>query len=94
VAGGRRALFAPAVGVTQTKEAIMADEPTSFIDYWDAVDDAMRKIFDIDTSDAGIDADLLASAQEECQTPEEFARWWGEKYDLEYLDDLKILWGR
>ena len=63
-------------------------------DYWDAVDDAMRKIFDIDTSDAGIDADLLASAQEECQTPEEFARWWGEKYDLEYLDDLKILWGR
>jgi hypothetical protein len=59
----------------------MADEPTSLIDYSNAVDAAMLKLFGIDTGDAGIDADLIASAQEEGQTPEEFACWWGEKYD-------------
>ena len=41
------------------------DEPTSFIDYWEAVDDALLKFFGIDTCDAGIDADLIAGAQEE-----------------------------
>jgi hypothetical protein len=57
-------------------------EPTPFIEYWEAVDAALLKFFGIDTSDAGIDADLIASAQEEGQTPEDFARWYGEKYDL------------
>ena len=71
----------------------MTDEPTSFIEYWNAVDAAMLKFFGIVTSDAGIDVDLIASAQEECQTPEDFARWYGEKYDLTYLDDWKALYG-
>jgi hypothetical protein len=71
----------------------MTDEPTPFIDYWDAVDAALLKFFGIDTCDAGIDVDLIASAQEECQTPEEFARWFGEKHALTYLADWKALWG-
>ena len=57
-------------------------EPLAFIDYWDAVDAALKKHFGIDTGDAGIEPDLIASAQEECQTPEDFALWYGEKYGL------------
>jgi hypothetical protein len=53
----------------------MTGEPTSFINYWDAVDEAMLKLFAIDTADAAIEADLIAAAQEEGQTPEEFALW-------------------
>jgi len=71
----------------------MNDEPTPFIDYWDAVDEAMLKFFGIDTRDAGIEPDLIASAQEECQTPEEFARWYGDKYDLTYIDGWKFSLG-
>ncbi len=71
----------------------MNDEPTPFMDYWQAVDAAMLKYFGIDTSDAGIEPDLIASAQEECQTPEDFARWYGDKHDLTYLDDCKALYG-
>ena len=36
---------------------------------------------------------LIASAQEQCQTPEDFARWYGDKYDLTYLDDHAALYG-
>ena len=68
------------------------DHPASFMDYWEAVDAAMLKCFGIDTGDAGIDAELIASAQEEGQTPEEFARWYGAKYDLTYIDDWKALY--
>lgn len=71
----------------------MNDENISFIDYWDQVDDAMLKLFGIDTADAGIEPDLIASAQEECQTPEEFARWFGEKYGLDTIEDLKTVFG-
>ncbi len=71
----------------------MTDEPTPFMDYWEAVDAAMLKFFGIDTGDAGIDAELIASAQEQCQTPEDFARWYGDKYDLSYIDDWKALYG-
>jgi len=71
----------------------MTNESTPFIEYWEAVDAAMLKFFGIDTGDAGIDADLIASAQEECQAPEDFARWYGEKYDLTYLDDWKAHYG-
>lgn len=67
----------------------MNDENVPFMDYWGAVDAAMLKFFGIDTSDAGIDAELIASAQEECQTPEDFARWYGDKYDLTYIDEWK-----
>jgi hypothetical protein len=65
----------------------------SFIEYWEAVDAAMLRFFGIDTSEAGIDDALIASAQEECQTPQDFARWYGTKYDLEFLDDWKALYG-
>jgi len=71
----------------------MNDQPKSFIEYWEAIDAAMLKFFGIDTSDAGIDAALIASAQEECQTPQDFARWYGDKYDLIYLDDWNALNG-
>jgi hypothetical protein len=71
----------------------MNDEPTPFMDYWEAIDAALLKFFGIDTGDAGIDADLIASAQEECQTPEDFARWYGDKYELTYIDDWKALYG-
>ena len=66
----------------------MTDEPISFIDYWDAVDAAMKKLFGIDTWDAGIEADSIAAAQEEGDTPEEFALWFGEKYGLTLLSEL------
>jgi hypothetical protein len=71
----------------------MNDEPKPFIEYWEAVDAAMLKFFGIDTSDAGIDEALIASAQEENQTPEDFVRWYGGKYDLTYLDDWKAPYG-
>ncbi len=60
----------------------MTEDPIPFIDYWNAVDAALLKFFGIDTAEAGIDAALLAAAQEEGQIPEEFARWWG---DTNYL---------
>jgi hypothetical protein len=66
-----------------------AQEPTSFIDYWDAVDAAMQKLFGIDTFDAGIEADRIAAAQEEGDMPEDFALWFGEKYGLTLLSE----WG-
>jgi hypothetical protein len=65
-------------------------EPMPFIDYWDAVDAAMTKFFGIDTGDAGIEADRIAAAQEEGDTPEDFALWFGEKYGLTLLSE----WGR
>ncbi len=58
------------------------NEDQSFMEYIEAVDAAMIKYFGIDTSEAGIEMDMLADAQEECQTPESFALWYGEKYDL------------
>jgi hypothetical protein len=63
-------------------------EPLPFIDYWDAVDAAMTELFGIDTFDAGIEADRIASAQEEGDTPENFALWFGEKYGLRLISEL------
>lgn len=62
-------------------------EPTPFIDYWNAVDAAMRALFGIDTWDAGIEADLLAAFEEDGFTPEDFALWFGEKYGLTLRDE-------
>jgi hypothetical protein len=56
-----------------------------FIDYRNAVDEAMLRLFGIDTWDAGMDADFIAKGQDAGDTPEEFARWYGEKYDLDYI---------
>ena len=63
------------------------EEPISFIDYWDAVDAALLKFFGIDTGDAGIEPDLIAAVQEEGDTPEDFALWFGEKYGLTLLSE-------
>ena len=71
----------------------MTDENTPFIDYWNQVDDALLKFFGIDTWDAGIEPDLIASAQDAGDTPEGFARWFGAKYDLTYIEDLKTVFG-
>jgi hypothetical protein len=71
----------------------MNNEPIPFIDYWDSVDDALLKFFGIDTFDAGIEPAQIASAQDAGETPEEFARWFGEKYDLSYVEDLKAVFG-
>jgi hypothetical protein len=62
-------------------------EPLPFIDYWDAVDAAMLKLFGIDTYDAGIEANFIAAAQEENTTAEEFALWFGEKYGLTLISE-------
>jgi hypothetical protein len=59
------------------------DEPIAFIDYWDAIDAALLKFFAIDTCDARIGSDWIAAAQEEGQTPEEFALWIGQERGLQ-----------
>lgn len=53
----------------------MTGEPAPFMDYWNAVDEAMMKLFSIDTNDAAIEPGLIAAAQEEGHTPEDFAVW-------------------
>lgn len=52
----------------------MSGETLSFMDYWTAVDTAMMTLFGIDTMDADIDPDIIASAQEEGCTPQDFVR--------------------
>lgn len=54
-----------------------APSETSFMDYWEAVDEAMRRLFGIDTTDAGIELELIASAQECGDTPESFVLKFG-----------------
>jgi hypothetical protein len=63
-------------------------EPQSFMDYWTEVDAAMMSLFGIDAGDAGIEPDRLATAQEEGQSPEDFALWFGEKYGLKILSEF------
>lgn len=58
------------------------EDETPFMDYWNAVDEAMLRLFGIDTSDAGIEPDDIAAAQEESETPEDYALRHGEKYGL------------
>ena len=70
------------------------EEPESFMDYWNAVDAALMNLFGIDTSDAGIEPDVLAGAQEEGQTAEDFALWFGAKYGLTPLSKFEATKGR
>jgi hypothetical protein len=56
-----------------------------FMDYWDAVDAQMLRLYGIDTLDAGIETYPVAEAQDAGWTPREFALWFGEKYDLTKL---------
>ena len=69
------------------------EEPISFIDYWDALDAAMLKFFGIDTADAGIEADRIAQAQEGGDSPQDFALWFGEKYDgCNFFADIAVFY--
>lgn len=72
----------------------MSEAEISFGEYWEAVDAALMKFFGIDTWDAGIEPDLIATCQEDCDTPEEFALWFGEKYGLTSTAEWKANWGR
>lgn len=56
--------------------------PVCLMDYWNEVDAVMRRRFCIDTADAGISADEIAAAQKAGWSPEQYARWFGGKYDL------------
>jgi hypothetical protein len=53
----------------------------------------MLKLFGIDTADAGIEADSIAQAQEGGDSPQDFALWFGEKYDLTLLSQSTTEWG-
>ena len=64
------------------------------MDYWNAVDAALMTHFCIDTSDAGIEPAQIAGAQEEGQTPEDFALWFGARYGLTPLSKFKATRGR
>jgi hypothetical protein len=73
----------PPVPAEAPQEAAEADkEDESFMDYWNAVDAAMMKLWGIDTEASGISADTIAEAQERGETAEEYAERHGEKYDL------------
>jgi hypothetical protein len=72
----------------------MTDENLSFIDYWNRVDAFMRDTYGIDTWDAGIEADALAAAQDDCISPEDFVLNFGEKYGLTPLSESRANWGR
>ena len=62
----------------------------SFIDYWNAVDAALQKLFGIHSGDAGIPPYRIAIAQEDGDTPEQFALWFGEKYGLTRLAEVRL----
>ena len=54
----------------------------------------MRDTYGIDTWDAGIEADALATAQDDCISPEDFVLNFGEKYGLTPLSEFRANWGR
>lgn len=69
----------------------MTDEQEPcFMHYWDAIDAALMQHFGIDSCDAGIEPDTIAGAEESGWSPEEFALWYGEKYDLTPLSDFSF----
>ena len=68
----------------------MTLRPQAFLDYWNAVDAALQRLIGIDTTDAGIEPDFIAAAQEEGDTPEQFALWFGEKYGLTLLSEWSL----
>lgn len=51
-----------------------------------AVDEIMKRDYAIDADDAGIDDDELARHFADGGTPEDFVRWFAEKYDLDRCD--------
>jgi hypothetical protein len=66
----------------------------SFIDYWDALDDALMRLYGIHTGDTGLEPDIIAGAQEQGDTPEDLALAHGEKYGLTLFSESRANWGR
>lgn len=63
----------------------MADD--ALIAFRSAVDAVMKPAYGIDWKDTCGDAGPLERALAAGETPEEFVRWWAEKYGLKRLDD-------
>lgn len=55
----------------------------SFKDWRSAVDHYLQDIYCITIVDAGIDDERLASHWTSHDTPSEFVKWFGTKYDLD-----------
>lgn len=72
----------PAKVLAEVIREAMGEEPQPFMAYVEAVDAAMKRLWGIDTTDAGIEMDRLAAAQEAGETPEAYAQWFGEKHGL------------
>lgn len=70
------------------------DSDMGFIEYWDAVDQALLRYFGIHTGNAGIEAESIARAREEGQAPEDLALWWGDTYRLATPFAFRPRWGR
>jgi hypothetical protein len=58
------------------------NDKTSISHYEAAVSYAMKMTYGISWQDACGDVAPLHSALEDGSSPEEFVRWWGERYDL------------
>ena len=54
--------------------------------YEEAVSRELKRMYGITWVDAGGEDELLKGVMMDGSTPEEFALWWGEKYDLTRVD--------
>jgi hypothetical protein len=68
----------------------MIDKIEPFEKWKSAADAAMRKIYGIDSEDAGLDDQWLRIHWATGEAPESFVRWFGEKYDLISKRDMGI----
>jgi len=57
----------------------------SFIDYLNAVDDALEARYGVTSDDTGME--LIAAGQEAGESPEVVAEWLAERYGLERLGE-------
>jgi hypothetical protein len=58
----------------------------SFIDYVNATERLLEDHYALTLSDAGIELDELARAQEDGWTPAVFVDWFARKHDLDSVD--------
>ena len=63
-----------------------ADMP--FIDYVNAVEDELERVYGLSIFDPGIEFDELAAAQEAGESPSEWVAWFGQKHDLTRKDEV------
>lgn len=54
----------------------------NFDEYLDSVEAILESKYCIDLFDAGIDFDEIGNAQDDGMEPEDFANWFGIKYNL------------